>query len=210
MLDSPESATPHTLTGWLSRQGRFYEREEAARYDSCTHRPCQECGAPAEKMYIRCVPCRAAADRARFLALPTAPWTDDNPVFIYDSDECFWDEGELEDWCADHEVAVTDLMLVHGKSQRPPQFDAADLLNDYLGEDYDVPRAVIDAMEAFNAAIRTHLTTMWYPSKTAVDMSGYVAPPTCPRCGSTEFGLDCPCTVTQELQEIIDFCQAGE
>jgi len=39
--DSAEAASIQTVTGWVSRSGRFWGNDEhMARYDGCTHRKC--------------------------------------------------------------------------------------------------------------------------------------------------------------------------
>ncbi|CAB4172456.1 hypothetical protein UFOVP935_22 [uncultured Caudovirales phage] len=45
MIDDPQAATLVTVTGWRSRDGRFYgDNEHAARWGGCTHVKCLACG----------------------------------------------------------------------------------------------------------------------------------------------------------------------
>ena len=81
MIDSPEAAKPHTMIGWLSRNGYFYGDEQTARYAGCTHSPCDDCGRPAEKHYSRCKACRDKFAVERYKARKRKPW--DGTAMIY-------------------------------------------------------------------------------------------------------------------------------
>jgi hypothetical protein len=163
MFDAPEAAKPHTVHGWLARDGRFYDDEGAARYAGCTHCPCEECGAPAPKSYIRCDACRAKASADRYAAMPAAPWDGKQMVYsetterYYASPDDAWDE---EEDCED----LADLRLVLCEPCYVPQLDLADFA-DELPEDGEAPDELLQAIDAFNAATKGVLLS-WWPGKT--------------------------------------------
>ena len=68
--DSPDAAQQVTVTGWQSRDGRFYGNDEhLARWAGCTHLICA-CGAEMEKGYNICKTCRRKADAEQYEAMP--------------------------------------------------------------------------------------------------------------------------------------------
>ena len=100
------------ISGWVSRSGIFYGKDErAARYAGSTHHLC-ECGKPTEKPWIKCPDCRRKADDKRFRALPRQEWDEKTPITLFDGDEYFFDRDQLEEWCEEHETTPGELQLV--------------------------------------------------------------------------------------------------
>lgn len=67
MRDSPEAASLQTVSGWVSRHGRFFGSDESiARYDGCTHVACSRCGAATEKRWTACTECRSQNSNPRW------------------------------------------------------------------------------------------------------------------------------------------------
>ncbi|HEX7718693.1 MAG TPA: hypothetical protein VF389_02705 [Woeseiaceae bacterium] len=113
MYDSPEAAQRVTVAGWRSRDGHFYgDNEGAARYAGCTHRACQDCGAPIKKLRMVCDECRQKCVIAKYATLPRETWDGTTPLCMFDGDEYFFDADDLHDYCADHDCTVEDLLLV--------------------------------------------------------------------------------------------------
>lgn len=169
MRDSPEAAKPITLTGWVSSRGLFYREEATARYDGCTHVPCRDCGAPAEKTWLICQGCRDVADRKKFDALPRAKWDGVAMVYSNARDVYFSSPSDAEDSLEEGQT-LDDLMLVicTPNHVRPLEGDyCSDELPDE-GDD-DVPAVVIDAMEAFNKAV-AGVVLSWSPGKVALQL----------------------------------------
>lgn len=87
ILDTdPRAATYRTdIKGWVSRDGMFYgdgpSNERTARYAGSTHRACERCGKPCEKLWLKCADCRAILDAERFAARPQAEWNGSD--FLY-------------------------------------------------------------------------------------------------------------------------------
>ncbi len=82
MFDSPEAAQRVTVEGWRSRRGLFYGNDErTARFDGCTHRPCEGCGVtiPREP-WTHCRSCQEKNTAERFAALP-------DTVLVFSNDD---------------------------------------------------------------------------------------------------------------------------
>lgn len=173
MFDSPEAAKLVTLTGWVSRTGIFYgDNERIARYAGCTHRPCETCGAPTEKHYLKCDACREKADLERYLARPAAPWAQ-GMIFSEATDEYYEDLDSFLEACFDYDTDIPidpiDLRPVLCEPNYARQLEE-DFFGDELPEDGDLPDDIATAVEAFNAAIAGKILS-WSPGKTRLDCS---------------------------------------
>ena len=150
---SPEAASIQTVTGWVSRDGRFWgDDERMARYDGCTHVACNKCGEPVEKGWLACRKCRDQADTDRYNAMPRKPW-DGNMVYSQARDRYYQDPGDAEDELEEGET-LADLQLVlcepnYGRKLDPDHF-CDELPDDDEGE---LPDILYDAIDAFNAAV---------------------------------------------------------
>ncbi len=148
----PDAAQRRTVTGWVSRQGHFYgDNEQLARWDGCTHIVCA-CGTATPKGYTKCEACRTKAADARYLAMPLVEW--DNRMFcIFDDDRFFGSEEEFVEWCEDEELDPAAVQLVACESRGLNEVDP-DYWSDELPEDGELPGALQDALDVFNAAVR--------------------------------------------------------
>lgn len=159
-----------TVTGWVSRDGLFYGKDERiARWAGCTHIVC-ECGKPTPKSYVKCDECRAKTDRERWLALPLAAPDWQYPLCIYQDDRYFWGEDELRDWCEDNDIKPSSLLLVTCEPHHWRQVDT-DYWSDDGPEDWDgyLPREIEQALKALNDAIKSYRhPACWYPGKERV------------------------------------------
>lgn len=63
------AAKPHTMTGWLSRDGAFYVDERTARYAGSTHSPCRDCGVVVHKHRTICDVCDDTREVAAYAAM---------------------------------------------------------------------------------------------------------------------------------------------
>ena len=112
LITSDEAATYRkNIEGWVSRQGHYYgeKGENSARYEGCTHRPCQECGEPAEKTWLYCKECRDKRDIDRYNKREKKVW--DGEAWLYS--ELLQDyigPDNLDDWFEDN--TIEELMLV--------------------------------------------------------------------------------------------------
>lgn len=178
---SPEAATYRTdIRGWVSRTGIYYgdgaEAERTARYAGSTHSECRECGATCRKSYTLCDDCRSKADRARFLALPRAPWDGVQPIYSDAKDRYYnTPEDALEDF--DEGTPADEMRLLLCKPNKPR------LLNEefFCGEmpedgDYDsLPEELQEAIEAYNAVAMKCPPLSWYPGNVALDLGSHAA-----------------------------------
>lgn len=166
--DSADAAQIKTVTGWVSRIGRFWgDDERMARYDGCTHRRC-DCG---EVFEIRsyCRKCSSKRDREKYLSMPRKVWSGE-PICLYDGDKYFFEEDELLYYCEENECQPKDLDLVFCTPEFAKEIDPNDYYSDELPEDGEVPPAIAEAFQKLNAAIMECKDPLcWYPGKVAVD-----------------------------------------
>lgn len=168
MQDSPEAASMRTVTGWVSRNGRFWGADErAARYDGCTHVACRHCGKPVEKGWTACEACRDMAKDAKYKAMPRKAWDGASMLFSHSRDEYFNDIDGAEAALDDGET-LDDLRLVICEPNRGRRLDE-DYFWDELSEDGELPDCLLLAIETFNAAIATAPPLSWSPGKFALD-----------------------------------------
>ena len=153
--ESAEAARQETMTLWVSRNGRAYKEEDLARYDGCTHRRCK-CGNITKKHYTKCESCRDADNRERYLALPFEEWDKKTPLCIYGTDQYFFDESDIEDYCEDNDCATKDLMLVICKPNKVWELDPVDIYNNLLSEDGEIPMELQGYFDELNKKIREY------------------------------------------------------
>lgn len=177
MMDSPEAATEQTVTGWVSRDGFFFGKDErTARYAGATHRACEECGKAIEKNWIVCPLCREKKMSEKFTKLDRRKWDGVTPLAIWDTDTYFFSLEDVEQYCEENEVEMLNLCLVFCDPIKPREVDAGDLFHDELPEDGEVQDSdIIAAVDALNKAIRKAQPFSWYPGKVAADLSEVAA-----------------------------------
>ena len=168
MIDSPEAAKPHTMSGWLSRDGCFNLDEGLARYRGCTHRPCTDCGSPAEKQYTHCKACRDKHEIVRYKLRKRKPW--DGTAMIYSEalDRYYSDPTDAIEAAEDEGIDEPMLLICE------PEYAAkisVDFFEGQLPEDGDLPPEIEKAMDAFNAAIDGVILS-WMPGEFALDLEG--------------------------------------
>ncbi len=188
ILDTdPEAARfdPVGISGWVSRDGRFYGNDERlARYAGCTHRACEDCGAPTPKMYVACARCREARADKRHAEREARPW--DGVGFIYSDalDRYFSDSDDLEEYLDEEDaLPVESLRLLHCEPIFASEIEPGDYYHDSLPDEDDeaVPAWLEEAFAALNETIRAHRARgdalSWTPGKVAVDVASIVARP---------------------------------
>lgn len=57
MPNDPQACQRKTLDLWVSRNGKAFSDESAARLDGATHTECADCKSPIDKKYYRCSDC---------------------------------------------------------------------------------------------------------------------------------------------------------
>jgi len=97
--ESDEAATYVTkITGWVSREGFFYGKDEqAARWEGATHLHCEKCGAPTSKSWTICGKCREQRAHERYIKLPIVRWDKykDVPVYSLITNQYYWCRDEV-------------------------------------------------------------------------------------------------------------------
>lgn len=169
--DSPEAARLVTVTGWLSRDGRFYgDDERLARWAGSTHCKCRHCGTVTKKIYTACEACRSKAELERFLAMPEAEWDGKSMVYSYRFDAYYSDPDEALESLDTHDPdddsggggeTLADARLVICR----PQYARIDseIFSDILpGEEADPPQELLDAIDAFNKTMKD-VVISWDP-----------------------------------------------
>lgn len=174
--DSPEAASRKTVTGWVSRRGVFYgDLEGTARYDGCTHRPCETCGSLTPKGYLLCTICRSLKVESHYASAPKAPW--DGTGFLYSERlEVYTAAPEefLETANEGGEITLTmaDLRLYLCEPKLCHEIDPNDYYYDLLPEDGEVPNAVQTAFDELNAKLRAITEPCsWWHTDTAWDLT---------------------------------------
>jgi len=166
IFNSDEAAQYRTnLEGWVSRHGRYWGNDErAARYDGCTHRPCEDCGEPTEKGWLVCNVCREKRDKVRYEALSEKIWNEEGLIYSDAVQKYFSSWDEVKEYCDEEEIEVGALRLLICDEQYLPLL-ADDYGCDELADDGELPDAAIEAIEKFNEAIRNVGAVSWYPGK---------------------------------------------
>lgn len=164
LYNSDEAARKVTVTGWASKDGRFWGNDEhMARWDGCTHKLC-ECGEICDKSYTKCDKCIAKQRHEIFLKTPFKEWDGKTPVVLFDNDTYFFSEDDIEYYCDDNELKPEDLRLLICEPLCLSQIDY-DYWNDDLPEDGELPPKVEEALKALNKAIEEEGTVSWWPGK---------------------------------------------
>lgn len=162
---SDEAATIRTVTGWVSRNGRFWgDDERIARYDGCTHGVC-ECGATMEKHWTKCEACRNASALERFAQKPRADWDGSTPLYSDAAERYFFCNSELADFIEDeYEGDIESLRLVICEPNHARPLDPDNWADD-LPEDGDLPDELEAAIKALNEIVRTLEPLSWSAGK---------------------------------------------
>lgn len=130
----------YELTDHVGR--KYYTADEhVARYESCTHVHCTECGKPIRKTSVRCDECIAKA-------LPE--WDGEYPIFV--GDEFFEDANDLADWLYDQKI-TRDTLLIEKELYKARPSMATDIkvcYDDLLAEDQELPKDIQECIDEFN------------------------------------------------------------
>ncbi|WP_186183855.1 hypothetical protein [Burkholderia gladioli] len=173
MIDAPDLVKRVTVTGWVDAGGRFWgEDERMARYASCTHVACKQCGKPVLKPWTACDDCRIKNDIAIWHAMPKVEWDGNTMLYSDACDRYFQDYDEIVDHLRDMRAddpgaVIEDLRLVVCVPNMARRLNN-DFFSDELPEDVDEPpKAIQEAMAAFNEAMSKQPPLSWSPGKQA-------------------------------------------
>jgi len=180
MSTDAAAATYRTdIKGWVSRLGRYFgdgsHGERMARYDGCTHRPCEDCEVAIPKIgWTVCDACREKRDIERYAKRERKPWDGKALLYSEEADKWFDDLEEIIEDCGDDDATFESLLLLIGKPVYARTIDPVDHYVDDLSEDADegdLPAELQEAFEALNKVIEGCKTPLsWQPSKYALDL----------------------------------------
>jgi hypothetical protein len=169
------------ISGWVSRNGRFYGKDEKlARYDGSTHSRC-ECGSLITKSWICCEGCRAQKRKERYNSLPlNESFAGDTPCADFDGDEYFFDQSSLFDYMFENDLTPEMMMLVDLKDAKLRTVDDDYFLEDGPEEVDVLPANVAQKLEELNQAIRDFNKdgAIWFehgPNRIKVNHSNWCA-----------------------------------
>lgn len=168
MFDSPEAAHKTTVEGWVSRNGFFFgDDERTARYEGCTHRTCEDCGAAIRKGSLVCGDCAEKRDAKRYAAMPRKPWDLKAMVYSDTLDKYYPDPEQAEDNLEEGQT-LEDLRLIICEPNYARRIED-DYFCDEAAEDGELPDELQEAIEAFNAAVIKAPPLSWSPGKYALE-----------------------------------------
>jgi hypothetical protein len=162
--DAPEAATRRTITGWVSRNGRFFgEDESLARWEGATAVRCEKCQQPTDaKYYTKCEKCREEGADEKFAKAGRAPYTE-GMLFSDSHDRYFEDPAEAREFAEDEGVTLESMRLYLCTPNMARHLD-----DDFFC--YEVPDELRIALDAFNAAVKAYGRPLsWSPSGIALD-----------------------------------------
>lgn len=164
--DSPEAASIKTVTGWVSRLGHFWgNHEDMARYDGCTHKPCETCRSLVSTRSF-CKKCAKDKEIKNYNTMPRAEWNGTDMLYSQMGDRYFQDIEDLADHCEENDVDPKSLRLIICEPIYLSEINE-DYWRDDLAEDQELPGEVIDAISQLNEAIRKQGPVSWHPGKFA-------------------------------------------
>jgi len=166
---SDEAAKLVTLELWQSSKGNLYMREDAARYDGCTHRACKVCGAPASKYYTLCNDCRFKSDQNRYENREKIAWDYETLIYSETLDKYIFDADDLDQAIADFDQPLIDECIE--ASLRLVSCEPVYLSQ--IPEDYwcdDLPDEITEALKKFNLLISKQKPVSWSIGKYRVTL----------------------------------------
>ncbi|WP_206601766.1 hypothetical protein [Herbaspirillum aquaticum] len=100
---SPEAASLQTVTGWVSRDGRFWgDDEHMARFCGATHRQCKQCEAVEIKIdRLYCDSCLELRRIEKYKAMPREQWDGAALLYLDGTDRYFQDPNEAREYAND-------------------------------------------------------------------------------------------------------------
>ena len=169
----PEAATLKTITGWVSRNGRFLgDAEDLARWDGATHLVC-ECGTHVLKnSYTICNNCREKKENFKYKALPTEKW-DLEKIVYSDSDGEYYTFDDLCDLDVNTLDELVGLRLKLTKEEKFRLLDE-DYFDDQVVDD-ELPTKLLEAIADFNQVAMNTPSDRYSYIEIAVDNKALLA-----------------------------------
>lgn len=172
LYTDPTAASLKTFTGWVSRDGRFWGKDEAAaRYSGCTHKIC-ECGNLMKRFYTKCDQCISKLELERYNNLPFKEWDGKSPVYSDAYDKYFFEYDDISDYCEEENIDPVDLRLVLCVPNKYYHV-RSDYWEDIMPEDSggDLPKALQEALNNLHKVIDNLPPASWCPGKVRTNYS---------------------------------------
>ena len=161
ILETDEkAATKVNLDLWQSTRGNLFKEEKDARYDSATHTKCEKCTESAEKPYRLCGIHLKESAQERWGKMPRKGWDKKTPLVIFQSEQYFFDEYEIEDYCDENDIDSSELQLVICDPIHMRQIDE-DYWTDCIPEESDFPKGFLSELKKFNEYIESLPLVGW-------------------------------------------------
>lgn len=158
---SDEAAQYKTVSGWVSRNNKFYgEDEQMARYDGCTHTTCRECGAIINKSYCLCDNCSFQSLYKRYKEYTFKEWDKETPVYDIASQQYFFSEDDIESYLDNSPLLKQDLMLVYCEEIKYSDL-SYEYFTDDLAEDQELPNIIKEKIDELNLLTSKLRTNTW-------------------------------------------------
>lgn len=161
-----EAASIQTVTGWVSRQGRFFgDDERLARYDGSTHKKCV-CGEIVGRNSY-CQECDNKRKREKFNKMEFIFWNGTDALYSQSKDEFFFNKDELDYFCFCNKATIEELDLVVCEAVYAGEINPFEYYYDGLPEYCcSVPCALQEAFDELNTRLREEkIILSWIPGK---------------------------------------------
>ena len=161
------------ISGWVSRDGRFYgANEDLARWNGSTHRKC-ECGEVLVKNAY-CQKCSDVKEKDNFLRMPVVEWDGSAQLYDQSTDKYF---GEIDDIFTHYEdegLNINDAMIVVCEPNYAREIES-DFWCDELPQDLSfeecggVDAETVELLEKLNKKLK-HTILSYSPGKNRIDI----------------------------------------
>ncbi len=169
ILDTDQdSASFQKVEGWVSRDGRFYGKDERlARFAGSTHKKC-DCGEIVPHRSY-CHNCYELKRLETYKSFELVEWDKKTPFCLLDDDQFFFEYEEYTDYIYNNELEGEDLNLVLCKPVRFRCIDEEYFLDD-MHEDAELPDSIVEKINEVNRLIQGESSNIWVQSNKRVNI----------------------------------------
>lgn len=135
-----------------------------------THDDCADCGTEFEKRYTyqrKCGSCLMRDKIEKYNSFTLVEWDGETPLAIYDDDIYFFSYEEIEEYCEENEVIMSDLMLVLCNKSTFRTLDY-DYFMDDTHEDWEPSTEFETKVKDFNEWLEQQNTHTYFPTNKRV------------------------------------------
>lgn len=144
-------------------------------HNHITHDNCVDCGKEFEKRFAydkQCVDCGIAKETEIFLSLELVEWTGE-PLYLFGStDQYFFSEEDIDDYCDGEDLVKSELRLVicRGTTFAELDFDWITSDGELVHEDWEPSKEIEDKLREFNDFITAQSTNTYFPTDKRVQL----------------------------------------